>query len=85
MRSSSSRFPFFIVRLATPELVRMVMNAKRSLDINYFSTRDISTSLLGPELATGLPDSQIFINEVLSTSDQKGISITERDREEARV
>ena len=58
---------YFMLLLATQELVRMIMNVKRSFI--YFNTSNIDRSLLPPELAGSLPDSEILLNEVLSTSD----------------
>ena len=64
---SSDLPPSFIVRLATPELVQLVINAKKAF--NYLTTRDIDTTLLSSEVACALPDTKIFVNEVLSTTD----------------
>ena len=43
------------------------MNARRSF--NYLSTADIDRSLLTPDLLATLPNSKIFVNQVLSTSE----------------
>ena len=59
-------FPSLIVRLTSIDLVRRLMNAKRSF--NYLNTGDIDHSLLSPDLASTLPYSKIFVNEVLSPS-----------------
>ena len=59
-------FPSLIVRLTSIDLVRRVMNGKRSF--NYLNTGDIDHSLLSPDLAASRPHSKIFINEVLSPS-----------------
>ena len=58
--------PSIIVRLVLPELVRNIMNARRSF--TYFSTSNVDRSLLPPELAGSLPDCRILVNEVLSPS-----------------
>ena len=44
------------------------MRAKRSY--NYFTTKDINLTSLNPEIALALPDTKMFINEVLSSSDR---------------
>ena len=59
--------PSIIVRLVSPELVRNIMNARRSF--TYFSTSNVDRSLLPAELAGSLPDCKILVNEVLSPSD----------------
>ena len=70
MRDYTGVSPSFIVRLKSPELAKQVLNARRSYNINYFSTKDIDCSILSSEVASSLPECTIFINEVLSTSDQ---------------
>ena len=45
---------------------------------NYFSTKDINLSMLNSEVVCALPDTKIFINEVLSPMERpKYISIKE--------
>ena len=73
---STPEHPSFIITLKTSNLVQMVMHAKKAH--NYFSTKDISLSSLNSEVAIALPDTKIFINEVLSTSDRtRYISVKE--------
>ena len=66
--ASVPKYPSFIITLKSSETVNMLMIAKKSC--NYFSTKDINLSLLNPEVASALPDKKIFINEVLSPSNQ---------------
>ena len=65
--SNDSLFPSLIVRLTSSELVRRIMNARRSF--NYLTTADIDRSLLTPDLLATLPNSKILVNEVLSPSE----------------
>ena len=58
------KYPSFIITLAKPELVQLIMRAKKIH--NYFSTRDLDISNLNSEIATLLPDRKIFVNETLS-------------------
>ena len=66
-QNTTTSFPSFIITLKSNDLVQSVMRAKRSY--NYFTTKDICLSSLNPEIALALPDTKIFINEVLSSSD----------------
>ena len=69
-------FPSFIITLVNSNLVKIVMFAKKSY--NYFTTRDLNPLTLDSEVSVTLPDSKIFINEVLSSSTRlKYISIKE--------
>ena len=68
--SYKNNFTSIIVRLKTADLVRKIMLSKKSYNNNYFSTKNIDQTLLNSEIATALPNSRIFINEVLSTSDR---------------
>ena len=69
-QDSQLSYPSFIIRLISPDLVNMIMNPGRSYNHNYFTTKNLYLSLLSPETLSALPDSRIFINEVLSTSNQ---------------
>ena len=51
----------------TSELVQSVINAKKAF--SYHTTRDIDTTLLSSEISYALPDTNIFVNEVFSTTD----------------
>ena len=51
--SGVPRFPSFIIRLASSDLVKKIMSSKRK--INYFSTRDLNTSQLSRELVSRMP------------------------------
>ena len=66
----NDRFTSVIVRLQTPELVQKIMTARKSFKKNYFSTKNLNLSLLNSEIISALPDSRIFVNEVLSTPDR---------------
>ena len=66
-RASQEKPPSIIARLALPDLVQNIMNAKRS--IVYFNTSNVDRSLLSPELASSLPDCKILINEIFSSSE----------------
>ena len=75
---NNSRFTSMIVRLRSPQLVSMIMSARKSFKNNYFSTNNIDLGLLNSELASALPNSRVFVNEVLSTPDRLSyISIKE--------
>ena len=58
--SNDSSFPSLIVRLLSSELVRRIMNARRSF--NYLTTADVDHSLLTHDLLATLPSSKIFVN-----------------------
>ena len=47
--------------------MQSIINAKKAF--SYLTTRDIDTTLLSSEIACALPDTNIFVNEVLSTTD----------------
>ena len=64
-----SGFPSFIIRLSSSIRVKQIIITKKN--INYFNTRDINRSLLDSELASRLPCTKIFINESLSSSENK--------------
>ena len=65
-----SKFTSLIVRLRTTELLQSIISAKKAYSNNYLTTKNIDLDLLNPEVVSALPDSRIFVNEVLSTSDQ---------------
>ena len=71
IRDSADASSSFIVRLRTPQLAKSVVNVRKSYNHNYFSTRNLDLSILSPEVASSLPECQIFVNEVLSISDQR--------------
>ena len=52
MRDHTEMSPSFIVRLKSPELAKLVFNARRSYNNNYFSTKDIDCSTLSSEQCT---------------------------------
>ena len=67
-----------IVRLSSIELAQKIITARKSYNNNYFTTKDLDLTLLNSEIISALPDSRIFINEVLSTTDQSNyLSIKE--------
>ena len=76
---SMTDFPSFIITLINVELVQLIMRAKKQY--NYLTTNDINLYNLNPELACSLPNTRIFINEVLSPPDQaQYILIKESDK-----
>ena len=54
-----------VVNLRSADLVREVMKAKRKLSNNYLTSSDIKSELLGPASAACMPNSKIFINEMM--------------------
>ena len=62
------KFPSFIVTLKSINTVELIMRAKKS--INYLTIKNINLSSLNSEVASALPDIKIFVNEVLSSTDQ---------------
>lgn len=71
-----TKFPSFIITLKHSELVQMIMRAKKSK--NYFTTKDLDLLLFNSEVASALPDTKIFVNELLSPVNQlQYISIKE--------
>ena len=69
--NSADASPSFIVRLRSPQLANSIISARKSYNHNYFSTSDLDTTILTPDVASSLPDCKIFVNEVLSTTVQR--------------
>ena len=63
-----TKFPSFINTLNHPDLVQLIMRAKKLH--GYLTTKDINLLHHNSELASALLDRKIFINEVLSTIEQ---------------
>ena len=70
--TSSASFPSIIVRLNSVDLTKKTMLLKKTF--NYFSTKDIDTTLLSVSFVSRIPTSKIIINSVLTPAEYKNFS-----------